>query len=1062
MKIVEFATKRPVTITMFTLAILIFGLISFDNLSIDLLPDITFPTLTVRTEYDGSAPGEVENLISKPIEEALGIVSGVSRVSSISRPGLSDVVLEFNWGTNMDFAAIDVREKLDNVNLPRDATKPVLLRFDPSLDPIMKISLYGEKDLVTLRLLAEEDVKRRLENIEGVAAIKISGGLEEEIYVELNEARLAYLGIPVAQVINRLGQENVNLTGGTLKEGEAEYLVRTLNQFTSIEEIADIVVGGGGGATVTLKDVGGVYKSNKERKTITRTNGVESVEIAVFKEADTNTVAVSSAVGERLSEIENDLKNLSYSANLEVISDQAKFIRESIWEVLKTALWGGGLAIFILYLFLRNIRSTGIVGLAIPISVVAAFFLMFASNISLNIMSLGGIALGVGMLVDNSIVVLESISRHRAKGRSPYEAANVGTSEVGRAVIAATLTTICVFFPIIFVQGVAGQLFIDQALTVTYSLIASLIVALTLIPMLSSIQIRRESTDSVSPENSGLSIILIIMAFPFRLIGIIIAAIRKVLNIIFTPIYFLFDRVFSFLVASYEPSLRWALSHKGSVIVSALGFLLASLLLFGLLGTELIPEVSQGEFNLSVRIPPGTPISETEDQVKVIEGIVIDKPEVGRVYSVVGSSGGFGLAGGEERENIGSLNIALDGIRGAREDEVMADLRAEFGDIPGVEYRFSRPSLFTFRTPIEIEIKGHNLNVLQDLTERISQRMTQIPGLTDIRSSMEGGNPEVQITFDRRRIAAMGLDTQSIGQIIREKVQGEVATEYSQGDRKIDIRVRARQEDIAGLNELERLTVENREGVLIPLTSLAQLNIERGPREIRRVDQERVALVTANIAGRDLGSVIEDIQGVLSEFAISGNYIASVGGQSREMTLSFNSLRFAILLAVFLVYLVMAAQFESLIHPLVILFSIPFGLTGVILILLITGVSVSVVVLIGVVMLAGIVVNNAIVLVDYINRLRREGMEKIEAIIEAGKIRLRPIMMTTTTTVLGLLPMSLGFGEGAEIRSPMAIAVIGGLLMSTLLTLLFIPTVYALFDQKKNPKSKAQNPKVKC
>ena len=1048
MKIVKFATKRPVTITMFTLAILLFGAISFDNLSIDLLPDITFPTLTVRTEYEGTAPGEIENLISKPIEESLGIVSGVARISSISRPGLADVVLEFNWGTNMDFAAIDVRERLDNVNLPSDATKPVLLRFDPSLDPIMKISLYGQKDLVTLRLLAEEDIKRRLENIEGVAAIKINGGLQEEIYVELNEAKLSYLGIRVSQVISRLGQENVNLTGGTLKEGDAEYLVRTLNQFTSVEEIADIVVGGDGAAIITLKDVGNVFKSNKDRKTITRTNGIESVEIAVFKEADTNTVAVSSAVGERLSAIENDFKSLPYSVNLEIISDQAKFIRESIWEVLKTALWGGGLAIFILYLFLRNLRSTAIVGLAIPISVVAAFFLMFLSNISLNIMSLGGIALGVGMLVDNSIVVLESISRHRSKGSSPFQAANVGTSEVGKAVIAATLTTICVFFPIIFVQGVAGQLFIDQALTVTYSLIASLIVAITLIPMLSSIRLR-ESAAKDSSEKGGRSFVVGVIAFPFKLIGLIIAGIKRVFNIILTPLYLSFDKVFSSLVRAYEPTLRWALSHRGTVFTSALVFLLASLLLFGLLGTELIPEISQGEFNLSVRIPPGTPISETEDRVKVMENIIMDEPKVGRVYSIIGSSGGFGLAAGEERENIGSINVTLDGIRGSGEDDVMADLRADFGDLPGIEYRFSRPSLFTFRTPIEVEVKGHNLNVLQDLTERISQRLAGIPGLTDIRSSMEGGNPEVQITFDRRRIAAMGLDTQTLGQIIREKVQGEVATEFSQEDRKIDIRVRARQEDIAGLNQLERLTVENRNGVLIPLASLAKLKIERGPREIRRVDQERVALVTANIAGRDLGSVIEDIQAVLNDLSISGDYLASVGGQSREMTLSFNSLRFAILLAIFLVYLVMAAQFESLIHPLVILFSIPFGLTGVILILFITGVSVSVVVLIGAVMLAGIVVNNAIVLVDYINRLRREGMEKIEAIIEAGKVRLRPILMTTSTTILGLLPMSLGFGEGAEIRSPMAIAVIGGLLMSTVLTLLFIPTVYALFDRKK-------------
>ncbi|MGQ9632268.1 MAG: efflux RND transporter permease subunit [bacterium] len=1051
MKIVEFSTKRPVTVVMFTAAIVIFGLISFNNLAINLLPDIAFPTLTIRTEYPGSAPGEVENLISKPIEEAVGVVGGVVRVSSISRAGLSDVIIEFNWGTNMDFAAIDIREKLDGVNLPKDAKKPVLLRFDPSLDPIMRISLYGDENLVALRLLAEEDIKRQLENIEGVASIRVSGGLEEEVHVEIQEAKLARMGIPIAQVINRLSQENVNLTGGTLKDGEAEYLVRTLNQFKSVDEIGDIVVGESGSAAVALKDVARVIRGNRDRNVITRTNGVESVEIAVFKEADTNTVAVASAVKDRLRKIAGEIGRFSDKIKLEVVFDQSRFIRQSIREVLETAIWGGILAIFILYFFLRNLRSTSIISLSIPISVIAAFFLMFLSKTSLNIMSLGGLALGIGMLVDNSIVVLESIGRYWAKGNTLLESANLGASEVGRAVTASTLTTICVFVPVIFVQGVAGQLFVDMALTVTYSLLASLAVALTLIPMLSSIQL----VENPAPGNSrkdGLnpqSPLVKVLVSPFKLAKSVASGIGRGISFLLSPFYFAFDRAYSSLSRVYPRSLRWALSHKALVLLAAAGGFLICVSLAGFLGTELIPEVSQGEFTVDVRAPVGTPLSATDDILRYMEGVSLNRSDVKMVYSIAGSSGGFSASSAEEKENVGQLNIALkEGRRGRFEEAAMEDLRARFRDIPGIEYKFSRPSLFTFKSPIEVEIKGYNLQGLEEISQNIAERLRAIPGITDVKSSTEGGNPEIQIAFNRERIASMGLDVESIARVIREKIQGEVATELSSKDRKIDIRVRTRDEDRGGIDNLYRLAVNSDGGVTIPLASVADIKVERGPGEIRRVDQERVAIISANLTGRDLGSAVRDIERAISTLPISRDYTVSIGGQRQEMALSFASMRFAIILAVFLVYLVMAAQFESLLHPLVIMFTIPFGLIGVVLILLLTRVAISVVVLIGVIMMAGIVVNNAIVLVDYINRLRKDGMGKMEAIVEACEVRLRPILMTTSTTVLGLLPMALGFGEGAEIRSPMAITVIGGLTISTLLTLILIPTVYAALDRR--------------
>ena len=1051
MKIVDFSVKKPVTVAMGTAALVIFGLIAFSNLSVNLLPDITFPTVTIRTEYPGSAPAEVENLISKPIEEAVGVVGGVIRVSSVSRAGLSDVIVEFDWGTNMDFAAIDVREKFDGVGLPKGAERPVLLRFDPSLAPIMRISLYGLHDLASLRLLAEQQIKRRLESIEGVASIIISGGLEEEIHVELEEAKLALLGLPIKQIVERLSSENINLTGGTLKDGEVEFLVRTLNQFASIDEINSIVIAEAGSAVIRLRDIGRAFEANKERRVITRTNGVESVEIAAYKEADTNTVAVAAAVKERLAGLRNDLPAAYSDISIEIISDQSRFISNSIREVLKTALWGGILAVVVLYFFLRNLRSTAIISIAIPISILAAFFLMYLSGISLNLMSLGGLALGIGMLVDNSIVVLESINRYRKNGSDVKEAARLGAAEVGKAVTAATLTTICVFVPIIFVHGVAGQLFFDQALTVTFSLLASLAVALTLIPMLSSIDLSTDSeTAGFEGQQKKSSPLVRILSYPLRILRVIVVAVARAVHWLLTPIYYGFNRAFNAAADIYPRLLGWALGHRAVIIFPAAGIFLGSLLLLQVLGTELIPQVSQGEFSIDIKLPPGTPLLTTDTMLQDLDSLTAGKQDVRLVYAMAGASGEFSSTIAEEKENIGQINVTLEpGVTRKREARVMEELREDFGSIPGIEYKLSLPSLFTFKSPIEVEIRGYNLVGLEAMATDLAERLIGIPGIRDVRSNLQPGNPEVQIVFNRQRMSTMGLDVETVAAVIRGKVQGEVATEYSSRDRKIDVRVRVREQDRANLADLYNLTVSNQNNVPIPLSSLAEIKIERGVGEIYRLDQERVAIITANLSGRDLGRVVSDIQALIDDLPPSEQYSTRIGGQRYEMINSFASMRLAILLAIFLVYMVMAAQFESLIHPLVIMLTIPFGITGVLLILLLTGTTVSVVVLIGAVLLAGIVVNNAIVLVDYINRLRREGRAKAEAIIEAGRIRLRPILMTTATTVFGLLPLALGLGEGAEIRSPLAITIIGGLIVSTFLTLILVPTVYAVFDRKE-------------
>ena len=1242
MRIVSFATRRPVTVTMLMAAVIIFGLISFDKLPINLLPDISYPTLTVRTEYPGTAPNEVESLVSSRIEDAVSVISNVMRVTSISRAGVSDVTIEFAWKTNMDFAALDVREKLDLVSLPNDAKKPVLLRFDPSLDPIMRIGVSGEEGLIALRLAAEEDMKRRIENIEGVAAVKVSGGLEEEIHVEIDEAKLASLQIPISTVVSRLEQENVNLTGGSLKDGEAEYLVRTLNEFKSVDEIGDIVLVARDKALVMLRDVARIMKSNKERTVITRINGKESVEVAVYKEAGANTVTVARRVHERIDELRKDFAKRSSSVRLTVVMDQSRFIEDAVREVLHAAVYGGILAVFVLYLFLRDVKSTAIIASSIPLSIVATFFFMYTAGVTLNIMSLGGLALGIGMLVDNSIVVLESIDRYRQEGLGPYEAANRGTSDVGSAVAASTWTTIFVFVPIIFVRGIAGQLFTDQALTVAFSLLVSLGVALTWIPMLASLKLERQAAGAPAPRSRALLLALFVpvglalllasvfpvivenglrwlpaasthgtirsarafleayrdvtfstrVTVPFGLPGLYAAVSTTYLNLVawlwvvgggvlccamawedirrtirahpwgallgvvglwlltwgilylssnfeairawfpgssatsaniwrsrgkpfswtdytwgfilytmghlatfgpwlmalvwlwflgragaalgfiraaeayakgvgrigrllLAPVRWGFDLCFGAVRAAYVPLVRSALRHNVFTVLCAAGALgFAAFLALGL-GMELIPEMSQGEFFVDVTMPIGTPLSATSATMGQMEACCANMPrglpEIAEVYAIVGSTTGSGSMSAEERENLGQINVVLKhGATRADEERVMDYLREKFRDIPAVSYKFSRPTYFSFRTPVEVDIGGYNLRTLATLAARVREAMRSIPGLADVRASTEGGSPEIQITFNRQRVAQLGLDISTIGKTIREKIQGDVATQFSRRDRKIDIRVRALEGERDTVEDIQRLSVANVGGSPVPLSAIATVHVERGPSEIRRVNQERVAIVTANLRGRDLRAAIREIEARLATIPRPADFSIRMSGQSQEMAVAYRSMFFAISLAAFLVYLVMASQFESLLHPLVIMVAIPFAFVGVAVALFLTGKTISVVVLIGVVMLAGIAVNDAIVLVDCVNQRRRAGLTRYDAIIEAGRLRLRPILMTTATTVLGLLPLALGIGEGSELRAPMGIAVIGGMVSSTLLTLVFVPTLYDIVESAKD------------
>jgi HAE1 family hydrophobic/amphiphilic exporter-1 len=1082
MKIIDISIRRRVTIAMFTIAIILFGYVSFNRLKINLLPDLSYPTLTIRTEYTGAAPVEIENLISKPIEEALGIVKNVQRVRSISRSGQSDVVLEFAWGSDMDFSSLDIREKLDALILPLEATKPIILRFDPSLDPIMRFAFHKksdkpdpdkqstfvaydeagydgalEQELKYLRRLADEQIKKELESALGVAAVKISGGLEDEIQILIDQAKLAQLDIAVETLIDILNAENVNLSGGRLEEGKHQYLVRTLNQFRSIEAISDVIISTRDAKPVYLRDIAQVIQGYKEREAITRINGREAVEIAIYKEGDANTVAVSRQVQQRLGRLKNILPS---DVGISNVYDQSVFIVQAIDEVIRAAIIGGILAIIILYFFLRSIWSTLIISLSIPVSVIATFNLMHGLDITLNIMSLGGIALAIGLLVDNSIVVLENISRHREMGKDGSTAANDGASEVGTAVVASTLTTVAVFFPLVFVKGIAGQLFKDQALTVTFALLISLLVAITLIPMLASWgwrarkkSVEKQVSDDQKKKLPGRLLNVLFMKIPVFITKIVIRLIKqlgKISLVIFRPFLNLFNTYYKKLESIYPPGLRWALNHRLVVLTIAVTLFIFVLFLIPQLGVELIPQLSQGEFNIEFKLAPGTPLQKTDAVVAGVQMISSEIEDIQHTFSVAGTGNRLDANPEQGGENWGELSIKLkSGHSGYKENEIMSQLREKMALLAGVNYNFSRPALFTFKTPIEVEIIGYDLKKLKYLSKNLINKMEKSPRFTDIRSTMEAGHPELQIIFDRERAAALGLAVHRIADRVVSKVRGTVATRYSWHDRKIDVLVRSRQEDRSSIADIRRLIVNPESERPVTLDEVASIVEDMGPGEIHRIGQERVAIVSANLKFGDLGAAAHEINNIITQISIPHDMAVRLGGQNEEMAVSFSSLRFALLLAIFLVYLVMASQFESFLHPFVIIFTIPLALIGAILALWITASTISVVVFIGLILLAGIVVNNAIVLIDLINKLRAKGKTKTEAIIEGGRSRLRPILMTTLTTTLGLLPLALGFGEGSEVRAPMAITVIGGLFVSTLLTLIVIPVVYDILDRKE-------------
>ncbi len=1015
MKITDFSVERPVAMVMIIIGMVVLGLTALRYLSVDLLPEITNPTLTVSASYPGAGPEEVEKDVTRVIEAAVGTVSNVEKITSNSRVGSSQVRVQFAWGTNMDTAQADVRARLEMYKrrLPDSVENLAVYKFDTSMSPIMSIAVSGPRDLYALRQMVEDNIQPALERVPGVAGVSVSGGLTREIQVQVDPGRLQQYGLTVSQVSQTLQSENVDVSGGVLPRGQKDYVVRGLGRYKTVEDIRALPVMLPGGGSVRLGDLAEVEDAFAKISSYAMLNDRPAITLFVNKQSGSNTVDVADRVKREMEKLKRDLPgDLDFALGF----DQSETVRNSITDINRSIMLGGSLAVLVLLLFLRNLRTTVVIATTIPFAIITAFSLMYFNNMTLNMMSMAGLALGVGHMVDYAIVVLESIYRHWHQGLPPKEAAKQGTREVGTAVTAAALTVAVVFLPMVFIKGLAGQLFKQFALTVVFSQLAALFVALTLVPLICSRILRR--AESLSDGKSW-----------------------------WNKIFRKSEDWYNSLDEGYRRVLKWSLGRRARVVVIAALVTLGSLGLTRFIGAEFMPAQDSGQININVDMPVATALSETGKVLELIRRQVQTIPEVESVLTIVGG-GGFGSTSTDQ----GRMNIRLKDDRKRTTDQVMAEMRGKVMGIPGATVRISESSsmgmltrAFTGRA-IEITVKGNDLNVLRDLAEEMKAAVEGVPGTHHVGHSMATGRPELQMHINRDRLAHYGISSSQVASVIKIAGEGQVVSTMDQGGKLTDVRLILDPITRRDVNSVKGLNFIAQNGARVPLSEVVDMQEGEGPRNVERAEQSRVAYVYGDYSGRDLASVISDIERKLNAIPLPPGYSFYIGGQSQDMAQSFGDLGPALLLAILLVYMVMAGQFESLLYPFAIMFSIPVAVTGVVLSLLLTGRSFSVPAFIGIIMMCGIVVNNAIVLVDYIRQLKNRGLARDEAVVRAGPVRLRPILMTTLTTLFALVPLALGLGEGTQLQAPMATVVIGGLFVSTALTLVVVPVVYTLFD----------------
>ena len=1020
MSLPEFSIKYPVTVVMATLAVALLGWISLARLDVDLLPDLRSPVITVDLRFPGKTPREMEERYAQRLEGDIGTVRHVKRVHSVSRSGQAVVIAEFEWDADMDFALLDVQKKVARYAADPDITSLDVTQEDPQALPVMRLAVSGAdwQDPDELLGSVETIIRPKLEGFSGVASVEIEGGAEKEIRVTLDSYLLQAFGVNSETVVSRIREANSDVSGGTLKDGQRSFLVKGLGRLTGLQDVNNLVVGERGGGTangqedapthrvpVTVSDVGTVALRYKERETIVRLDGMECVGLSVYKEAGANTSSVANGVLQELGSLESGLSGIRFT----VVENQARFVERAVNAVEEAAVFGALLAVGVLLAALRQWTATLVIGLAIPISVLATFTLMYFQGLTLNVMTLGGLALGAGMLVDNAIVVIENIYRHLERGEPAAEASIRGASEVGVAILASTLTTVSVFLPIVYLHGLAGELFKEQAWTVAFSLISSLAVAMTVVPMLTARLFRRYPRRSARGVGS----------------------------------------------ATFRRFLGGSLNHKGRTLAVLVACLLAAVYMAGSIHTSFIPREDEGVLHVDLSLPEGTRLESTDRVARRVAAITqaVTGEEARHIYLRVGNDPNRLTAVGEPTgPNRAELTVVLAQRTDRRSlSELTAALDTAIREVPDIKvnYRLQKAALEGLiggdAAPVQVEVSGENLDLLRELTADLKRRMEALPTVYNVRTSFQDGQPEVDVVLRPDVTAAFGLTSQNLVRELERRLAGEEAGELSKDQRVRTIRVGF--EDVE-LRELKHTRIDGPDGAMLTLGDLADLRVVQGPREILRDGQRRVGRVSAYLTdGMVLSQAATQIRQAVGQMAIPNGYRVTVTGEERERAASFGGLQFALLLSVVLVYMVMASLFESLLHPFTVMLTVPLAGIGVVFAFWSLGEAFGVMAFIGAIMLGGIAVNDAIILVDRINQLRRDTDDLRQAVIQGAQDRLRPILMTSATTILALLPMAVGVGEGARLRAPMAVAVIGGLVTSTLMTLVVIPVVYELIER---------------
>ncbi len=1033
MKLPEFSVNRRVTTAMLAMILVVLGSLSFTRLGLDFFPDLEFPTVSIITTYTGVSSEDMENTVTRPLEQVINSVSRVKKVTSTTSEGVSLIMVEFEWGTNLDFAAQDIRDQIGLYRnfIPEEASDPLTVKFNIAMWPVVFWGVTSDMPTSELKDLVEDEVAMRLERIDGVASAQVFSTDVREILVDVDRAALESRMLSLDQIVMALRLENLNLPAGYITERHSEFLVRTMGEFDDLEDIENTMVGSTQtGDPVFLRDVAEVRDTMKDTRFVARVQRENGVYLFVSKRSGANTVITAEAVKEELERIK---PTLPPDVNFYMAMDQSDMIQQVVRRTGNNALMGGVLAIFFIFIFLRNWRPTLTIALAIPLSIITTFIAFYSAGYTLNLLTMGGLALGIGMLVDNAVVVIENIYRHLEDGATRGEAAKKGASEVGMAITASTLTTIAVFFPMMFATGITGKLTRGLALAIAFSLLASLFVALTIIPMAASLLFKEQRHRSGSEEK------------PRR---------RR------------FDR----LRDLYRKWLHGALQRRGRVLAGALVLFLLSFVLMPFIGMEFMPASDRDMLVLKVIMPVGTAIEETDRVVAEVEELLSRHPYVDIISAQIGSqaeenpadsASEFSTSGAHE--GLLWVGLVTQDERPISDLEILEEIRSRlprFKDVRFEALDMGQMMMGAASAPIEIKIFGKEIPRLKEIADEIVASIRDVEGLRDVAHTFSEGKPEYQIRIDRGRASRLGLTVGQIGNAVKTASLGQVATRYREGDEETDVRVRFNERFRSDLDGIRNIPIMTPMGVMVRLDQVATITQGEGPIRITRENQAREVTVSANIVGRDLNSIMQDVIQRTADLqrSLPSGYFLEFGGQFEEMQSAFLIMIGVFALASLLVYMIMASQFESFKHPLVIMFTIPLSLIGVVLALLITNMTVSLVSLIGFVMLGGIAVNNGIVMVDYINQLKQRGVEKKEAILQACSVRLRPVLITALTTIVGMVPMAISASAGSEMRAPMAVTVIGGLVATTVLTLFVIPIIYSLFDRVsfKPPKEAVQ------